>query len=96
MARRTGTRMHGVGKRSAPELETMVSDLAPVLLRLGLPLGCGENSRLVVVLRDIGRALGIDGDPRAVLRRLRKQYMHRVAETDTLVIGAAIRGMKPD
>lgn len=96
MARRNGIRIHRVGKRSAPELETMVRDLAPVLLRLGVPLGSGENSLLVLALRDIGRALGVDGDPRTVLRRLRRQHTLRSADADTLVVGAMIRAMKQD
>jgi hypothetical protein len=58
------------GKRTKPGLERLVKDLAPLLLRLGLPGASGKDSKLVNALRLIAKETGVEGDPRDELRRI--------------------------
>lgn len=61
------------GKRPHTALEDLVNELTPVLLAFGVPLGTGENSPLVQVLRLVAEiSICTSGDPRDQLRRLRK------------------------
>lgn len=69
------------GKRTRPELEELVEWITPLLLYLGLPLRCGETSKIVLALRLVGDALDVRGDPRDELRklmRLERQYHQNV------------------
>lgn len=60
------------GKRTGAGLKEMVEDLTPVLRYFGLPLATGEFSKLVTALQIIGDGMGVPGDPRNELRKLRR------------------------
>ena len=83
LQKKSGVRL-SPGKRTHPELEELeelVEWIAPLLLYLGLPLRCGETSKIVVALRLVGDALDVRGDPRDELRkqrRLQRQYHQNV------------------
>lgn len=81
------------GKRTRPELASLVCDLAPLLLALGVPLASGANSKMVRILEEVHSGLGMRGDPRNELRRLIRQ--DRLIHENTLkaIRGAIERGM---
>ncbi|MFO1267587.1 MAG: hypothetical protein U1F67_12915, partial [Rubrivivax sp.] len=61
----------GRGKRTRPEMRAFVEDLVPIAIAADVPLRCGENARLVRILRLVADSgLGMRGDPRGELRRL--------------------------
>lgn len=95
LARRTGTKLHGIGKKPRAELKALVAETTPVFLRLGHSLACGSNSKLVEALREVAQQLGVDGDPRGELRRLRKAYIAQTNFAYQTVILSAIAGARP-
>ncbi|MDD2948044.1 MAG: hypothetical protein PHV80_04285 [Rugosibacter sp.] len=60
------------GKRTRPGMLEFVAELTPKLLFYGVPFKTGGRSRLVTVLQIIASEIGLDGDPRDELRRLKK------------------------
>lgn len=95
LARRLGMVLQGVGKKPRPELKALVACTAPVFLRLGHPLACGSNSRLVEALREVAQQLGVDGDPRGELRRVKAAYIAKTDFAHQTAILSAIAGARP-
>lgn len=69
LLKKRGTRLPR-GKRTKPEMEALVSEMAPLLLNLGIKLASSERSHLVRALRLLAGTFEIDGDPRDELRRV--------------------------
>lgn len=61
------------GKRAAPNMVAFVDRCHRLLLDAGVPFRSGENSRLVVILRDIAADLNMTGDPRDQLRAIARK-----------------------
>lgn len=81
------------GRRPTYGLPELVAKLTPFLLRFGVPLGVGEGSPLVKVLRDIAKEMGVSGDPRDELRRL-KRTQRKIVESTKKALGEALaRGL---
>lgn len=86
------------GKRTAPGLRELVERLAPVLLFYGVPLATGGRSKLVRALQMIAWELGLSGDPRDELRRLRKIQIATAATQERLaaaLVASARRLLAP-
>lgn len=60
------------GKRPGAGLRELVSCLTPLMLYFGVHLATSERSKLVEALREIASEVGVCGDPRDELRRLRR------------------------
>ncbi len=83
------------GKRTAPGLLELVASLTPLLLHFGLPLATSERSRLVNALRMIADEVGVSGDPRDELRRLRRIKRSHEQFVRKLVYEALAKGLAP-
>lgn len=94
LLKRDGVRLPR-GKRPAPELEALVSDLAPLFLHYGIPLATGERSKLVTLLRSVASELGVRGDPRDELRRLGRLAKAQTEATRRMIYAALAEGLKP-
>lgn len=84
------------GKRTSPGLSEFVERVAPILLRLGMPLATSERSLLVRALRAIGDEMALPGDPRDELRRLvrlraKEQKAAQEAAARAILAGLASR-----
>lgn len=84
------------GKRPDPNLETLVSRITPALMYAGIPLATGDNSKLVVILREIAEKLGVKGDPREELRRVLRLEKRLSARAIVELSEAFARGVSPD
>ena len=84
------------GKRAHPALVHFVESTAPILVACGVQPASGDNARMVVVLREIAAALGVQGDPRDVLRGLARRRKAMSDSTRALVLDAVARGLAPD
>lgn len=67
------------GKRTDPGLQELVARLTPLMLHFGVPLATSVRSRLVRGLQVIAEEIGVKGDPRDELRRLKR--LERVNES---------------
>lgn len=61
------------GKRTRPGMLEFVAEMTPVLMFYGFEFKTGGRSRLVTVLQRITAEIGLDGDPRDELRRLKRE-----------------------
>lgn len=84
------------GKRTKVGMLEMVACITPILLYFGLPCATGEGSRLVIALRIVAEAIGIDGDPRDELRRLAKVRNQLRRNAEKAYNEAFSRGLAPD
>jgi len=83
------------GKRTAPGLLKLVARLTPLMLHFGLPLATSERSRLVSGLRMIAEEVGVNGDPRDELRRLRRIKLSHDQFVRKVVYEAMAKGFAP-
>ena len=83
------------GKRTAPGLLELVKRISPVLLRYGVPLATSERSLLVLALREIADELGLSGDPRDELRRLKRLQAEQERGLRRALREAIARGLAP-
>jgi hypothetical protein len=81
------------GRRSTYGLPELVAELTPFLLRFGVPLGVGEGSPLVKILREIAKEMGVSGDPRDELRRLKRTQKKTVESAKEALGEALARGL---
>lgn len=82
-----------MGKRPRPGFSEFVKRAAPMLIYFGLQPSASERSNLVRALRVIADGLGIPGDPREEVRRLKKQEAKQRAVTRQIVWAAFAEGL---
>lgn len=94
LLRERGTHLRR-GKRPNMGLEKLVSTLAPVFIRCGIPSASSERSRLVTALRLVADDVGILGDPRDEVRRLLKLEKKYEQNAINAVLEAFSLGLNP-
>jgi len=77
-------------------MTAMVQGVASLLIACGVPLAAGDNSKLVLVLREITEELKMKGDPRDELRRVIRQHKAQCDRTRRLIFAAVARGLSAD
>lgn len=83
------------GKRTKVGMLEMMAGVAPILLYIGLPCAFSERSKLVLALRIIAEDLGLEGDPRDELRRLKKVKALHERAARKAVLEAVKKGLQP-
>lgn len=81
------------GKRPRPGSSEFIEMAAPMLIYFGLKPSASERSKLVRALRVIADGLGIPGDPREAIKRLKRQERQQAKATQEAVLSAARRGL---
>jgi hypothetical protein len=84
-----------VGKRPRTGVVALVSQIAPILLYYGLLFRTNELSPLVAALRIIAEEIGLRGDPRDELRRLKKVDFINARAVRSACFSAFAEGLKP-
>ena len=82
------------GKRTRPGITGLVENVVPILLYYAVPLRSGETSRLVEILRIIAEAIGLEGDPRNEIRRLRKSDNEHTIRIKKAICKAVKNGLE--
>lgn len=80
------------GKRPHSGMVKLVSQITPILLYYGLSCRTYELSPLVSALQFIAEDIGLSGNPRDELRRLKKIQSKHSDLTKAIVYEAAIKG----
>jgi hypothetical protein len=84
------------GKRANHGLVKLVETITPILLFYGVPLATSERSMLVSALRLIASEVGVCGDPRDELRRLRRHKSQIEGDGYRVLLEAFANGIEPD
>lgn len=82
-----------MGKRPRPGFSEFVNRAAPMLIYFGLQPSASERSNLVRALRVIADGLGIPGDPREEVRRLKKQEAKQQVAANQILFSAFAEGL---